>query len=60
VEATGCSATVGQIEDCLDALGDALDHVQLTLDCAAAGQPLEDDWWMIELPTACSDIENNC
>jgi len=60
VEATGCSATVGQIQDCLDALGDELDNIQFTLTCAAAGQTLDDGWWVIETPAACSSIETSC
>jgi hypothetical protein len=60
VEATGCSATVGQVEDCLDALGAALDNVKFTLTCAAAGETLDPDWWVISIPSACTSIEAGC
>ncbi len=60
VEATGCSATVGQIEACLDDLAAAVDNVQFTLTCAAAGQPIDDNWWVIDIPASCSDIETSC
>lgn len=56
----GCAATVGQIEDCLDALSAALDNLQLTLSCAAAGQTLDPGWYDISTPSACTAIESLC
>jgi hypothetical protein len=60
VTAEGCASTVGKLEACLDALGDELDNVQLTLTCAAAGQPLDDGWYEIPLPAACAELQSDC
>jgi hypothetical protein len=56
VEPTGCSATVRQVESCLDALGAEVDQVEFTLTCAAAGQSLDDSWWQIDRPSSCSSL----
>ncbi len=60
VERSGCLATVGQIRDCLDDLNGGVSELRYTLTCAAVGEPLDDDWWKIDMPQSCTTIENAC
>jgi hypothetical protein len=59
-EPTGCAATVGQVQDCLDGLGAEVEAIQFTLTCAAAGQVLDPGWWMITPPAICGEISSLC
>ena len=60
VEPTGCAATVGQVQDCLDGLGAEVEAIEFTLTCAAAGQTLDPGWWMITPPAVCGEIASLC
>lgn len=60
INQNGCVKTVKEIKGCLDALGDEVGTIELGLTCAAFGQPVPDDWWMIPPPTECTSITNAC
>jgi len=57
---TGCAAKVSELTACLDALGAALDRIELSATCAAFGSPVPEDWWMIPLPAECSALSAEC
>jgi len=57
---TGCSATVAQLLACLDALEDKLAAVKFGLACAAAGEPVDPNWWRIPPPAECLAIRSIC
>ncbi len=60
VEPSGCTATVGQVQECLDMLGAEIEAIQFTLTCAAAGQTLDPGWWQIQTPPVCTEIGSLC
>lgn len=60
VQPTGCSATVAQLAACLEALEDKVDALKFGGVCAAAGEPIDADWWRIALPAACTAIRELC
>jgi hypothetical protein len=60
IDRDGCTSTVGRVQDCLDSLGAAIDRIQLTLTCAAAGQTLDPTWWQVTLPSECAALQSEC
>lgn len=60
LEPSGCRATVAELEACLDALDSKLEQLKYAGACAAVGAPIDEDWWRISLPPACTDIRNRC
>jgi hypothetical protein len=60
VEPTGCMATVGELEGCLNALEAKLEALKFGGACAALGEPIDEDWWKLQLPAACLQIQNRC
>jgi len=60
LEPSGCSLSVSRVDDCLTAVESEIDRVQFTGTCAAAGEPTDDGWWMIEVPAVCTSIDDAC
>jgi len=60
VEPAGCAATVSQLKECYDQLGVEVEELRFNLECQVAGQPVDDSWWRIDVPTSCSTLENMC
>ena len=60
IQPTGCAATVAQLLACLEALEDKVAALKFSGVCAAAGQPIDPDWWRVSLPAACVQIRNLC
>lgn len=60
IDATTCPSNVSALKACLDALGDLVDHVELSATCAAFGSPVPSDWWVVEQPAACVTLQNGC
>lgn len=57
---SGCPSPVSALKGCLDALSAQLDLIELELTCAAIGSPVPDDWWMIDPPAACMQLQEAC
>ncbi len=60
IEPTGCDLSVSQVDRCLDAVDSEIDRLQFTGSCAAAGQPVDDGWWQLDVPAECSSIDQDC
>jgi hypothetical protein len=60
IDATTCSSKVAMMKACLDALGEKVDELMLSLTCAAFGSPVPQDWWRIEEPAECAALRSGC
>lgn len=60
VDPMGCPSRVSAMKDCLDALGEQLDTIELSATCAAFGSPVPPNWWRISLPSACTTLSSQC
>ena len=60
IDPSACPSTVAALKGCLDALGEQLDQIELSLTCAAFGSPVPANWWRISLPAACTALTDAC
>lgn len=60
IDPTTCTSKVGALKACLDALGEKVDQIELSLTCAAFGSPVPPDWWMIDEPAECAVLRSEC
>lgn len=60
IDPTLCSSPVSALTACLDALGDKVDELELSLTCAAFGSPVPQDWWMVDEPAECAALRAGC
>jgi hypothetical protein len=60
INQNACVAKVKELKACLDALGDEVGTLELGLTCAAFGEPVPDDWWMIPPPDECTTNTTEC
>jgi hypothetical protein len=60
VEAEGCPSTVSALKACLDALGSSITRLQFTLTCAAAGEPIPENWSELVIPASCMALQDGC
>jgi hypothetical protein len=60
IDPTLCSSPVSALTACLDALGEQVDQVELSVTCAAFGSPVPAEWWRIEEPAACAALRQGC
>ena len=60
VEPSGCMATVGELEACLNGLEAKLEALKFGGVCAGVGEPIDENWWRLELPPSCLQIRNRC
>jgi hypothetical protein len=55
-----CTSKVSALTACLDALGEQVDEIEMSLTCAAFGSPVPEDWWQIDEPAACTALRTGC
>ena len=60
IDPATCGSKVSALTACLDALGEKVDQLELSLTCAAFGSPVPDDWWRIPEPAECSALRAGC
>ena len=60
VDPDGCPSTVSSLTACLDELGGGLEDLQFGLTCAAAGQPVPPDWYLLAIPDECRQLQMGC
>lgn len=60
IDPATCGAKVSALTACLDALGEKVDQVMLSLTCAAFGSPVPANWWMIDEPAECAALRSGC
>jgi hypothetical protein len=60
VEAEGCPSRVSMLKTCLDDLGASIERLQFTLTCAAAGQPVPENWSELVIPASCMALQDGC
>ena len=60
IDPAACSSKVSALTACLDALGDEVDQIELSVTCAAFGSPVPQNWWMIPEPAACAALRSGC
>jgi len=60
IDPTTCSNKVLALKACLDAMGEKVDELELSLTCAAFGSPVPETWWMIDEPAECAALRSGC
>jgi hypothetical protein len=60
VTAGGCERSVGDLVECLDDLETEIAALRLTAACAAAGQEVDPTWSLIDVPSSCRDLAEDC
>jgi len=60
IDPAQCSSKVSALTACLDALGEKIDAIELSLTCAAFGSPVPPSWWMIDEPSECVALRQGC
>lgn len=60
VAAGGCERSVSDLVDCLDAMESEIAALRLTAGCALAGQEIDPSWSLIDVPSVCLDLAEDC
>ena len=60
IDPATCSSPVSAVTACLDALGERVDQIKLSVTCAAFGSPVPEMWWVIEQPPECAALRSGC
>jgi hypothetical protein len=60
IDPTMCSSKVSALTACLDALGNKVDEIEMSLTCAAFGSPVPETWWQIDEPAECAALRTGC
>jgi hypothetical protein len=60
IDPATCSSKVSALTACLDALGEQVDAIEMSLTCAAFGSPVPANWWKIDEPAECTALRSGC
>lgn len=60
IDPATCQSKVSAVKACLDALGEKVDDIMLSVTCAAFGSPVPSNWWVIQQPPECEALRSGC